>query len=377
MENIGTEQIYKYLKAQKNEEKILSEKIISNIKEHKINNDNINTIKKSNNFPEQSSKWLYNSFTTYINDNYFECPIISEDEKWLQNEQNKKSPIEIRNLIFQLKDEINYEKFNNIIKANIILKGESKFWIFLHCEKNISDKTVVIVLSKQEFCKRCFVSLGAFIDKDLNNNKKKNTNNNNNINLNNIQRKILYESNTDASKIMSVSSNNGYQNIDNNIDINNNIYFDNNIDNIDNIDNNEENKEYEFVIFKSQELVEEISIKDKKEKNINNDNKMLNDIDLNVCFLNINIFDDGKNIIVKTKLNRGNYENEIKENSFKPIFDISCINNIDNSYKFPTFKIMFAGSGEGCKIDYFYNVINNKDKKYFRKPNDCQCCIII
>ena len=132
-----------------------------------------------------------------------------------------------------------------------------------------------------------------------------------------------------------------------------------------------------LLFLKNQELVEEISLKDKTEKNKNNAYKILCDIDLNACSLNINIFDDGRNIIVKTKLNRGNYENEIKENSFKPIFDISCINNIDNSYKFPTFKIMFAGSGEGCKIDYFYNVINNKDKKYFRKTNDCECCVII
>ena len=175
---------------------------------------------------------------------------------------------------------------------------------------------------------------------------------------------ILYESNNDASKIMNLSiSNNGYQNIDNNIDTNNNLNY--------NIDNNEENIEYEFVIFKSQELVEEISYKDKIEKNKNN---LLSNTDLNACFLNINIFDDGKNVIVKTKLNGGNYDNEIKGHFFKPIFDI---NNINNSYKFPTYKIMFAGSGEDCKIDYFYDEKNSKDKKYFRKSNDCQCCIII
>ena len=37
--------------------------------------------------------------------------------------------MELKNAIYQLKDEIDYEHFDNIIKAEIILKGESTFWL--------------------------------------------------------------------------------------------------------------------------------------------------------------------------------------------------------------------------------------------------------
>ena len=367
MENIGTEHIYEHLKSKKIEEKFLAEKSLANQNELK----NKNKVKAKSyiiKFPTQYSHFVYNTFTTYINDNYFECPIISEADKWLQLGIDKKPPVELTNLIYQLKYEINYEQYNNIIKANVILKGESKFWIFLHCEDNFNDKTILIILSKKEFSKRCFVSVGTFIDKNINNNNNKN-NININSSLNNIERKILYESNTDASKIINISNNNGYQSIDYNIDNN----LDNNIDynNINTNDVNEGNIEYEFVIFKTQELVEEISLKDKLEKNKNNINNMFNDINLNVCYLNINVFDDGINVNAKIKLNDGNYENEIKENFFKSVFNITNNNIIS-----PKCKIMFAGSGE-CKINCFENEINEKKYKYNKYSNDCQCCSII
>ena len=153
MENIGTEQIYLNLKSKskKKEQKIITttsfESQNKKLSKKDEKENRIKILKKINIFPKDKSIWQYNSFTTYINNNYFECPIIPEEEKWTQIESNKKTPIELSNFIYQLQDEINYDEFNNLIKAEIILKGESKFWIFLHCEEKFNDKTVVITFS--------------------------------------------------------------------------------------------------------------------------------------------------------------------------------------------------------------------------------------
>ena len=65
---------------------------------------------------------------------------------------------------------VNYSKLNNIIKAQIELEGESKFWLFLHCQgKDYNDKTAVFILSRDK-CYRSFISLGTFIEKSEINN---------------------------------------------------------------------------------------------------------------------------------------------------------------------------------------------------------------
>ena len=362
MEGINSEYIYKQLKLKSKQikEKTSNEKslILKNSKIKK--NIKINNSKRTNIFPEENNKWFYNSFNTYFNKNDFECPSISE-EKWLKNASDKKVPIELRNLIYSLEEEIYYEQFNNLIKANITLKGESKFWIFLHCEEKINEKTVVITISKDEFSKRCFVSLGTFVDKQLTYNEKN----------------ILNENHMNTSRRVSVNSNT-FHNIDNNIDNNvennldNNYDYDNSI-NINNIDN-----QYEYIIFKTQELVEEISLKDKKGKEKNMDYNRYNSDD-NVCFLNIIVFDDGQRINVKIKLNDGKYENEIKGDFFIPTIDFGNVSIISGNYKFHGYKIMIAGSGEGCKVIYFSNEIDIKLQKngFKNGQNDCQCCNII
>ena len=374
MENVSTENIYLYLRSRS---KILDEEIKTRNSsliqsEPKKIIENKKNPKKINIFPIENTNWFYSSFSTYINNNFIEYPIIIEEERWIQSELNKNVPMELRNLIYKLEQEINYEKYDNIIKSDIVLKGESKFWIFLHFDKRINDKTVVIILSKEAYSNRCFVSLGSFIDKKTNNNLNKT--NNSLYNINNIEKNILYESNADLSRLMSISSN-GFHNFDNNVD--NNI--DNNIDyNSDNsifMYNNDEKKEYDFIILKTQELIEDESLEEKKKK-LKKNNSLRNNTYLNICNLNIYLFDDGRNIKLKIKLNDGKYVNEISGNCFRSAFDIKY-NNL-GSYKLPPYKIMIAGSGEGCTVLHFSNQLINKLQfmRYDKRGNDCECCII-
>lgn len=379
MENIGIEHIYLNLKLEtKNieEKNIISSRPLNDTKKYK----------KKIAFPEDDSLWLYNSFQTYINDKFLECPVISPEE-WEQFENDQEyinsNIIEIKNQILLLKEKIDYDKFNNNIITDIILKGESSFWIFLHDNEKFSDKTTVIILSKKDYLKRCFVSLGTFINKNQYKNKEKILNdinkklqlnlNDNNISNNVIEKNILYDSSIDASRsIILGNDNNKFRNIDNNSDIRIEKNIDVNIDTDFGINNG--NIDYEFVVFKKQELVEEISLEKKKEKekkNINNNDKTF----LNVCRLKIYIFDDGHNINIKIRLNDGEYENEISEKYFKSTFDVGSTGEMINKKEN---KIMFAGSGEGCGVLFFHNEIKFKDHKYYlKRTNDCQCCNII
>ena len=367
MENIGTENIYLYLKsrAKKLKEIFLSKKSSLSQSLKKGQNENIN--KANNIFPMNNTNWYYNTFTTYMNNNSIECP-NSPSENWYQSSSDKKGPMELKNTIYQLKDEINYEYFDNIIKAEIILKGESTFWLFLHCGEKFNDRTAVIAISKEDFSQRCFISLGTFINKELNRNKSNDKN-------------YLNNSNSNTNKKMKLNINN----IDNNIDYND-INLDNNFD-YNNIQiNNNYSNDYEYIIFRKQELVEEISLEDRKEKlkkNKKGENKYyLYNGEKNTCYLNIIVYDDGQNIDVKIKVNDGKYENEIKGDFFIPSYDlgnISVNSSIDESYKLEGSKMMIAGSGDECKIQYLFNEIYYKEVKLgppYKKQNDCQCCII-
>ena len=80
MENIGTEHIYLNLK-------LKSKNIEKNIKSAKPLKD-AKTFKKKTTFPKDDSLWLYKSFSTYINKNNFECPLITS-EKWEHFKMNK------------------------------------------------------------------------------------------------------------------------------------------------------------------------------------------------------------------------------------------------------------------------------------------------
>jgi hypothetical protein len=373
MEKVGTEKVYLYLNSRAKifdeESKIRNLSMIQNETKNKENN-----ILSEEYIFKDTLHWLYNSFVTYINNNSVEYPLNPEEEKWKRNETNNNSSNEIRNLIYKLQKEINYDQKNNIINAEVLLKGESKFWIFLHYEEKFNDKTVVIILSKEDLCKRCFVSIGSFVDKKIDNTKINNMISNS-LNIKKIQKKILYESNSDLMNSSSSRCHNIDNNIDNNIDINEDYDSDNNINYI-NCEKNDENIEYDFVIFKTQELVEDISIEAKKKRN--KKKSVRNYSDMNICLLKINVLDDGRNISLKIKLNEGTYENEISGSCFRSAFDVEYITNISSSYKSPTYKNMIAGSGEGCNVLLFSNKFVNKTQKfgYHSKEPGCQCCII-
>lgn len=82
----------------------------------------------------------------------------------------KRTGTEICNLIFRSNEDINYKIVNNTLKSTVILKGESEFWIFLHCKEKFDDETIVILFSKTEFTEVVNMSLGLFIKtKDGNN----------------------------------------------------------------------------------------------------------------------------------------------------------------------------------------------------------------
>ena len=121
-------------------------------------NEEILNNKKTINFMDSNSYWMYTSFETNNNKNKLECPNI-KNKKWDVQHQKVE---EIRNLIFQSEEDINYNIVNCEIKSSFILKGESSFWIFLRSNYSFSISTVAICFSKVEFKQRIHLCLGIF-----------------------------------------------------------------------------------------------------------------------------------------------------------------------------------------------------------------------
>jgi len=308
----------------------------------KIKRDKIEYLKTTTVFPKNNKDWIYTKFSTYLNKFNIEYPKISKkkEQNFIRNEQNQNSDIDITKYIYQLNQSINYSKLNNIIKAEIELKDESKFWIFLHCnERNYNNKTAVIIIAR-EYYNRSFISLGTFVEKNEIN---KENNNKNNFNILNDEKK------------------------------------------------------YEFIEFKKQELIEENTVKEKIEKHKKlkdelNIKEKEEDIQEQKSIYEIYIYDDGDKIICKIKLNNGEYINEIYGDFFFPVFennennnenDLDDIINLnvkekDSLNSYSGYKIRFAGSGEKCTVIYFENELNLKNQKFEinNRDNDCQCCEI-
>lgn len=140
----------------------------SSAKEKYTEEDKCNAIKTFF-FEGESTKWLYTTFGTIKDDREIDCPKIV-NLSWSQRIPMVNNPIEIRNLIFQIYDNINYDLVNNKISTTFFLKGESSFWLFLHCNNNFDDKTIVILICKEEeFTENVSVSIGTFINKSNNN----------------------------------------------------------------------------------------------------------------------------------------------------------------------------------------------------------------
>ena len=74
--------------------------------------------------------------------------------------------MEITGYIYQLDENINYNKYDNVIKGEIELKENSNFWLFFHCDDNynFNNKTAVIILSRKH--NKNFISLGCFIQSE-------------------------------------------------------------------------------------------------------------------------------------------------------------------------------------------------------------------
>ena len=351
MKGIDMEKIYINLKS--SSEKI-KEKIISKNKkffktESKNKKDQIKYLKTTSIFPSLNINYSFQKFSTYNNQFYTECPLISSKEENFEIFSNINEKIEITNKIYDINQRINYYKLNNKIKIQFELEGDSKFWLFLHCEENFNEKTAIIIISKENY-DRSYISFGIFLNKNENNNNITNS--------------------------------------------------------IDNIDINNINKNYVFIELKKQELVEENTAKEIKEKNkikneINNNEIIDDDIYLTKFLYDLDIIDDGIQILCSVKLNRGGGDNDTVGDFFYPVFeniysenngtenefdDIIKLNmnekdkkNKDNnSINNLGYKIKIAGSGDKCSLISFFNELNLKNQKYefYNKQADCQCCFI-
>ena len=361
MKGIDMENIYINLKlsSEKIKEKIISKNKKFFKSESKNKKDQIKFLKTMSIFPSLNINYPFQKFSTYINQFYIECPLISSKEENFEifsNINNKK--IEITNKIYDTNQRINYYKLNNKIKIRFELEGDSKFWLFLHCEENFNEKTAIIIISKENY-DRNFISFGIFLNKNEYGNNMMNS-------LDNI-----------------------------------------NINNINNINNNN----YEFIELKKQELFEENTVKELKEKNkinneINNNNDDNNEIidDDNYqtkSLYDLDIIDDGIKILCSVKLNEGGGENNSigdffypvleniygentgTENEFDDVIKLNMNekdkkNKDNNSINNSGYKIKIAGSGDKCSLISFVNELNLKNQKYefYNKQADCQCCFI-
>ena len=353
MKGIDIESIYTNLKmtSEKMKEKIILKNKNIFKSESKNKKEQIKYLKTIFIFPTLNTNYTYKKFSTYTNQFLTECPLITEMKENFQNFSNQNTRIEITNKIYDLNHRINYYKLNNKIKIQLELEGDSKFWLFLHCEEKFNDKTAVVLLSKENY-DRNFISFGIFLNK------------------------------------------NETSNITNSFDGNININI-----------NSNENKDYEFIELKKQELVEENTIKEreeklKKNKEQNNDEIIEENNYQMKSLYDLYVVDDGIKILCNVKLNGGGGTNDTVGDFFYPVFENIYEENNDEENEFDNiiklnmnekdkknkdnnstnlgYKIKIAGSGDKCTIISFINEFNLKNQKYEynNKQADCQCCFI-
>ena len=116
----------------------------------------------------EKANWNYSTFSTSINKYNIEYPEILSNT-WTATCLDTDNGMDITNKIFECEETIDYRLVNNIIKANVLLKGDGMFWIFLHLNHKFSDKTIVILFSKNEYSQRVSMCLGSFINSDYTN----------------------------------------------------------------------------------------------------------------------------------------------------------------------------------------------------------------
>ena len=170
MKDLDSEELYQILKDQiKNEKEKYKKfkKLLS--QDYTYTQEDIYCAKKFISFEyNKLSDWVSSSFESNLNDKNILSPEIKGS--WGTGVKNqKRTSIDISNLIFLSNDDINYQIVNNCLKSTFILKGESEFWIFLHSKGNFNDETIVILFSKTEFSETVFMSLGVFVKSDNSN----------------------------------------------------------------------------------------------------------------------------------------------------------------------------------------------------------------
>ena len=117
-------------------------------------------------FSPDNNQWVYTTFSTLLNKKTKEESPLIVNDTWSESNAKASNGIELRNLIFQTEETFNYYITYNKIKANVILKNDSSFWIFLHSQNSFSERTATIHFSKEEFSQRIFISFGIFYNKD-------------------------------------------------------------------------------------------------------------------------------------------------------------------------------------------------------------------
>ncbi|MCQ2820658.1 MAG: hypothetical protein MJ252_25615 [archaeon] len=112
-----------------------------------------------------NSLWEYSYFTTQLYKMNEEVPIVqSNNFSKVDMITLVKNSLGIRNLIFRSELEIDYGIVNAEMNINFSLKGESTFWLFLHCDRTLNEETCAVIQIKKEEKKNAFITLGVFLE---------------------------------------------------------------------------------------------------------------------------------------------------------------------------------------------------------------------
>ena len=166
-ENLGIERIYNLIKEKLNNTKdneLIIDQNIYNKDNSQLYKEEIKNAIKYIPFNEKTN-WNYSTFSTNINKYNIDYPEILSSS-WTPTKIDFDNGIDITNKIFECEETIDYRLVNNFIKANVLLKGDGMFLIFLHLNHKFNDKTVVILFSKREYSQRVTMSLGSFVKLD-------------------------------------------------------------------------------------------------------------------------------------------------------------------------------------------------------------------
>ena len=182
MQELDSEELYQTIKNKiKKQKEMQNSEIYKNtiLQDYTYTQEEIYCAKKFISFDVNNlNKWVSTNFESNLNEKNILSPEITG--KWgTAVKSQRRTSIDISNLIYLSNEDINYKIVNNTLKSTFILKGESEFWIFLHSKGNFNDETIVILFSKIEFSETVFMPLGLFVKSNNNNNIYDDNENNN------------------------------------------------------------------------------------------------------------------------------------------------------------------------------------------------------